>query len=207
MRVRILLIGMHRLIGCAAMIIIVAASLLIFSGHAYGHERRTVGPYQLVVGWLNEPAYLGQLNSLDLRVTDTRNTQPVAGLEKTLSADVAAGGLAPYTLTISARFGAAGAYNGWVMPTASGAYTFHIKGKIESLDVDEKFTSGPGTFGDIEDTAAVQYPAKVPVANELSKKLDAIQSGVEQTRIIAIVALVLSLTAGGAALLFKRRHT
>ena len=196
---------MYRALNAMAAAAVVVASLLIFSGHAYAHERRTVGPYQLVVGWLNEPAYLGQLNSLDLRITDTRNTQPVAGLEKTLTADVAAGGLAPYTLTVSARFGTAGAYNGWLMPTAPGSYTFHIKGKIDTLDVDEKFTSGPGTFGDIENTAAVQYPAKVPVADELSKKLEAIQSGVDQTRIIAIVALVLGLAGIGAVMLFRRR--
>ena len=196
---------MYRALNATAAAAVVVASLLIFSGHAYAHERRTVGPYQLVVGWLNEPAYLGQLNSLDLRITDTRNTQPVAGLEKTLTADVAAGGLAPYTLTVSARFGTAGAYNGWLMPTAPGSYTFHIKGKIETLDVDEKFTSGPSTFGDIEDTAAVQYPAKVPVADQLSKKLDAIQSGVDQTRLIALAALVVALAAIGASLLRRRR--
>ena len=197
---------MFRAFNAVTAIVVVIASLLIFSGHAYAHERRMVGPYQLVVGWLNEPAYLGQLNSLDLRITDTRNTQPVAGLEKTLTADVAAGGLAPYTLTVSARFGAAGAYNGWIMPTAAGTYMFHIKGKIETLDVDEKFTSGPGTFGDIEDATAVQYPAKVPVADALSKKLDAIQSGVDQARLLAIVALVLGLVGVGAAALASRRR-
>jgi len=195
----------YRALNAMAATAVVVASLLIFSGHAYAHERRTVGPYQFVVGWLNEPAYLGQLNSLDLRITDTRNTQPVAGLEKTLTADVAAGGLAPYTLTVSARFGAAGAYNGWLMPTAPGSYTFHIKGKIETLDVDEKFTSGPSTFGDIEDTSAVQYPAKVPVADQLSNKLDAIQSGVDQTRLIALAALVVALAGIGASLLRRRR--
>jgi len=196
---------MYRALTAVTAFVVVTASLLIFSGHAYAHERRTVGPYQFVVGWLNEPAYLGQLNSLDLRVTDTRNTQPVAGLEKTLTADLAAGGLAPYTLTVSARFGTAGAYNGWVMPTVPGTYTFHIKGKIDTLDVDEKFSSGPSTFGDIEDTAAVQYPAKVPVADSLSKKLDAIQSGVDQTRVIAILALVIGLAGIGAGVLFRRR--
>jgi hypothetical protein len=198
---------MYRALSVVTALVVVAASLLIFSGHAYAHERRTVGPYQLVVGWLNEPAYLGQLNSLDLRVTDTRNTQPVVGLEKTVTADLAAGGLAPYTLTVSARFGTAGAYNGWVMPTVPGTYTFHIKGKIDTLDVDEKFSSGPSTFGDIEDTAAVQYPAKVPVGDALSKKLDAIQSGIDQTRLIAIVALVLGIVAAGGAALASRRRS
>jgi hypothetical protein len=198
----------YRVLSAVTTIVIVVASLLLFSGHADAHERRTVGPYQLVVGWLNEPAYVGQLNSLDLRIMDTRANPatPVTGLEKTLTADVSAGGLAPFKLDLSARFGAAGAYNGWVMPTVIGTYTFHIVGKIDTQTIDEKFTSGPNTFGDIEDTAALQYPAKVPVADELGKKLDAISSGVDQTRIVAIVGLVLGVLALGGTTLARRRR-
>lgn len=197
---------MYRVLSAAGAAVVVVASLLLTSGTAYAHERRTVGPYQLVVGWLNEPAYVGQLNSLDFRVTDTRTNQPVAGLEKTITADVAAGGLAPFPLTVSARFGTAGAYNGWVMPTVTGTYIFHVKGKIESQDLDEKFTSGPGTFGDIENTTLLQYPAKVPVADELGKKLDAIQSSVDQTRLIAIAALAVGVVAIVAAVFLSRRR-
>jgi len=187
--------------------LIVLASLGIYSGRAYAHERRMVGAYQFVVGWLTEPAYLGQLNSLDLRITDTRQNPaaPVSGLEKTLTADVAAGGLTPFPLAVTARFGTAGAYNGVVMPTVKGTYTFHITGKIDTTNIDEKFTSGPNTFGDIEDTAAVQYPQKVPVADELGKRLDAIQSGVDQTRILAIVAVALAVVGLGGAALARRR--
>jgi len=187
--------------------LIVLASLGIYSGRAYAHERRMVGPYQLVVGWLTEPAYVGQLNALDLRVTDTRQNPaaPVSGLEKTLTADVAAGGLTPFPLAVTARFGTAGAYNGVVMPTVKGTYTFHITGKIDTTNIDEKFTSGPNTFGDIEDTAAVQYPQKVPVADELGKRLDSIQSGVDQTRILAIVAIALAVVGLGGAALARRR--
>jgi hypothetical protein len=196
-----------RALKVASAILIVVASLGIYSGHAYAHERRMVGPYQFVVGWLTEPAYLGQLNSLDLRISDTRQNPagPVSGLEKTLTADVAAGGLTPFPLTVTARFGTAGAYNGVVMPTVKGTYTFHITGKIDTTNIDEKFTSGPNTFGDIEDTAAVQYPQKVPVADELGKKLDSIQSGVDQTRILSIVAIVLGALALGGATLFRKR--
>lgn len=197
---------MSRVLSGAAAMLVVVASLLLTSGTASAHERRTVGPYQLVVGWLNEPAYVGQLNSLDLRVTDTRTNQPVTGLDKTITADVAAGGLAPFPLAVSARFGAAGAYNGWVMPTVTGTYIFHIKGKIESQDLDEKFTSGPGTFGDIENTAVLQYPAKVPVADELGKKLEAIQSSVDQTRLIALAALAAGVVAIVAVVLLSRRR-
>jgi hypothetical protein len=198
-----------RVLCALTALVVVVASVLIFSGRAYAHERRMVGPYQFVVGWLAEPAYVGQLNSIDLRITDTRQdpAAPVAGVEKTLTADVAAGGLAPFRLTLTARFGTAGAYNGVVMPTVKGAYTFHIVGKIDTLTIDEKFTSGPTTFGEIEDTAAVQYPSKVPVADELSKKLDAIQSGVDQTRAFALVALALAIVSLGGAALARRRSS
>lgn len=187
--------NVYRAISAVAAAMVVIASLLLTSGAAYAHERRTVGPYQLVVGWLNEPAYVGQLNSLDLRITDTRTNQPVTGLEKTLTADVAAGGLAPFPLTVAARYGAAGAYNGWVMPTVTGSYTFHIRGTIDTQRIDERFLSGPGTFGDIESTAALQYPAKVPVADELSKKLDAVGASIDQTRSIALGAIALGVLA------------
>ena len=198
---------MFRALKVVMTALIVLASLGIYSGRAYAHERRMVGPYQFVVGWLTEPAYVGQLNALDLRVADTRQNPaaPVSGLEKTLTADVAAGGLTPFPLAVTARFGTAGAYNGVVMPTVKGTYTFHITGKIDTTNIDEKFTSGPNTFGDIEDTAAVQYPQKVPVADELGKRLDAIQSGVDQTRILAIVAIALAVVGLGGAALARRR--
>lgn len=197
---------MYRVVSAMSIATIVIASLLLASGAAYAHERRMVGQYQFIVGWLNEPAYVGQLNSLDLRITDTRTNQPVSGLEKTIQADVAAGGLAPFPLTVSARFGTAGGYNGWVMPTVVGQYTFHITGKIDTQSVDEKFQSGPNTFGDIQETATLQYPTKVPVADDLGKKLDAIQSGVDQTRLIAFAGILLAVIALGASVMAGRRR-
>jgi hypothetical protein len=186
---------MTRLISFVAATLVVATSFIAFTSTAAAHERRTLGPYQFVVGWLNEPAYVGLMNSLDLRVTDTRVTpaRNVEGLEKTLTVDLRTGGLAPLPLTVTARFGAPGAYNGYVMPTVTGAYVFHIKGKVESLDVDEVFESGPNRFGDIESTTALQYPNKVPAADELNKRLGDIQSAIDQTRALAGIALAMAI--------------
>jgi hypothetical protein len=188
---------MTRFISFVAATLVVVSSFAIYGGTAAAHERRTVGPYQFVVGWLNEPAYVGLMNSLDLRVTDPRVTpaKNIEGLEKTLTVDVQTGGLGPLPLTVTARFGAPGAYNGYVMPTATGTYVFHIKGKVESLDVDEKFESGPGRFGDIESTTALQYPDKVPGADDLNKRLADIQDSISQVRILAAVGLVTALVA------------
>lgn len=198
---------MTRVTSFAAAALVLATSVIALGGTAAAHERRTVGPYQLVVGWLNEPAYVGLMNSLDLRVTDTRVTpaKAVEGLDKTLTVELQTGGLAPIRLTVTARFGTPGAYNGYAMPTATGTYTFHIKGKVEDLDVDEKFESGPGRFGDIEPTTALQYPNEVPTPDELGTRLGDLQSGIDQTRILSAAAVLIGLVALGVAFMFRRR--
>ena len=186
---------MTRLISLVAATLVVVSSFAIYGGTAAAHERRTVGPYQFVVGWLNEPAYVGLMNSLDMRISDTRVTpaKAVEGLEKTLTVDLQTGGLGSLPLTVTARFGTPGAYNGYVMPSATGTYTFTIKGKIDTLDVNEKFESGPGRFGDVESTTELQYPTKVPTGADLSASLADIRSSLDQLRILAIVAIALAI--------------
>ena len=195
---------MSRVFIAMSIVTIVIASVALTS-RAYAHERRNVGPYEFAVGWLNEPAYVGVLNSIELHVVDTRTSKPVMGLERALSVDLQAGGLAPFTLELAAAEDPAAGYVGWVIPTVPGAYVFHIRGKIDTQNIDEKFSSGPNTFDDVADVVGLQYPTKFPVADDLGKKLDAIQSGVDQTRIIAIVGLVLGVLALGGATLFRRR--
>ena len=199
---------MTRLISLVAATLVVVSSFAIYSGTAAAHERRMVGPYQFVVGWLNEPAYVGLMNSLDLRISDTRVTpaKAVEGLEKTLTVDLQTGGLAPLPLAVTARFGTPGAYNGYAMPTATGTYMFTIKGKIDTLDVNEKFESGPGRFGDIESTTALQYPNKVPAADDLTRRLGDLQSGIDQTRLLSAVAVVIGIVALGASYAMSRRR-
>ena len=187
---------MTRILSIAAAVAVVVASLGIFATSAAAHERRTVGPYTFVVGWITEPSYVGQLNALDLTVTETASTKAVEGLEKTLKADlITGGGAAAMPLTIAARFGLPGKYQGLVLPTKVGDYTFHITGTVNTTQVDEKFESGPGRFGAIEDIAALQFPTKVPSNSDLASKLD--DANVKLTIAIAIaaVALVVSLAS------------
>jgi hypothetical protein len=58
------------------------------------------------------------------------------------------------------------------VPTAPGSYSFHVTGSIKGQAVDEKFTSGAETFGDMNDPADVQYPVKQPTGAELASRLD-----------------------------------
>ena len=187
---------MTRILAAFAATTLVLSSLLIAAQTAYAHERRTVGPYQLVVGFLNEPAYAGALNGVDLAITDTRTTpaKNVEGAEKTLTVEVFAGGLsASFKPALTARFGQPGHYAAYFEPTRVGAYRFVVKGKIESQDVNETFESGPGRFGDAEDPAAIQYPAKVPEAAALGDKLDAIDRDLRIAQVAALAALVVAI--------------
>jgi len=187
--------------------IAVVASLAAHPGTADAHERRNVGPYQVVVGWLEEPAFAGVANAVDFRVTDTRSTpaKPVEGLEKTLTVEVFQGGsTAPFPASFRTRFGAPGAYAADIVPTREGAYRFVIKGKIESTDMSEVFETGPGRFDEIRPITALQYPDKVPAGADLRRALDDIRSTTDQVRLIAILALVLA--AAALVLPFLRRR-
>jgi hypothetical protein len=193
---------MPRVLAAVATLAIVASSFAFTSNVALGHERRAVGPYTFVVGWINEPSYVGLLNSLDLTVTETNGGKAVEGLEKTLKADLTFGGSSQaQPLTLAARFGQPGKYSGYVVPTKVGDYTFHITGTVGTMSIDEKFESGPGRFGSIESTDALQYPAKVVSNSDLAARLDQMQT----LLIAGIVLGGLALLASAAGLVMRRR--
>ena len=193
---------MSRVLATLATLAIVASSFAFTSNVALGHERRAVGPYTFVVGWINEPSYVNLLNSLDLTVTETNGGKAVEGLDKTLKAELTYGGLTtPQPLTLAARFGQPGKYSGYVVPTKTGDYTFHITGTVGTMNVDEKFQSGPGRFGSIESTDALQYPQKVVANSDLAARLDQLQTLV----IAGIVIGGLALLASAAGLAMRRR--
>jgi hypothetical protein len=193
---------MTRVLAAVATLAIVASSFAFTSNVALGHERRAVGPYTFVVGWINEPAYVNSINSLDLTVTETSGGKAVEGLDKTLKADLTFGGsTTPQPLTLAARFGLPGKYSGYVMPTKTGDYTFHITGTVGTTNIDEKFESGPGRFGSIESTDPLQYPQKVVSNSDLAARLDQLQTLV----IAGIVLGGLALLASAAGLVVRRR--
>lgn len=184
-----------------AFALVIALTLLLVQ-IASAHERRVVGKYQFVVGFLNEPAYLGVPNGIDLRVTNAETNKPVEGLEKTVKAKVIYGGknLEP---ALAARFGQPGAYAGYFVPTKTGAYIFQFTGDVEGFKIDEKFESGPGRFGEPEDTSALQFPEKVTDPLELTKQVQAAQAAASSATTLGYVGIgvgVLGVILGALAL-------
>lgn len=186
-----------------------AAILFSFAGvQALAHERRAVGPYELVVGFREEPAFVGTANGVSLRVSDTRSTPPVpvAGLNETLRVEVSYGGLSrSLALDLSAVFGQPGLYAAHFVPTAAGSYIFRIHGNIADLAVDERFESGPGRFDDVKATGELQYPEQVPAGDELTRTIADLRGALDQARLIAAVAVLVALAALVLPLVRSRR--
>ena len=185
---------MSRLLAAMAVFAIVVSSFAVSSNVALGHERRSVGPYTFVVGWVVEPAYVNNMNALDLTVTETQGAKAVEGLDKTLQAEIIVGGAAKtMPLKLAARFGLPGKYQGQVFPTKTGDYSFHIFGAVGAIKVDEKFESGPNTFGGIEPTDALQFPDKVVSDADVAARLDQLQALVIAGLVVAGLALLASI--------------
>ena len=158
-----------------------AVALGIVAAPAMAHTQKTVGAYQFTVGWGTEPAYAGQLNSVQLVLADAATGKPYTKLTDTLKVTVIYGqqrveyALAP-TFDPDTGFGTPGDYRAFFFPTAPGDYTFQFTGTIGSQKVDESFTSGPTTFATVEDPVNAQFPVKTPTNAQLAQRLEA-QSG------------------------------
>src|SRR5690606_5398195 len=98
-------------------------------------------------------------------------------------------------LELGPRFNDPGAYDGRFIPTAAGDYRFHITGTIDGVEIDEEFTSGPGTFSAIIDTTELQFPEQVPSNQEIVARLEESDDGDSDSTL----PLVLSIVAIGIA--------
>jgi hypothetical protein len=159
--------------GAIALLAALAGTFLL-GGSAAAHERRNVGPFSFVVGWINEPALLNQPNSVDLRITRTADSSPVTGAEKTLKVEIQADGQ-KLNADLTPRFNTPGAYNSSLTPTKAGSFTFIFTGTIDGTPINETFKAGQGTFGLIEEPKA--FPQSLPAIQDVAKSVDAIREG------------------------------
>src|SRR6266498_2319276 len=145
-------------IGLAGMLM-----ALTGAGPASAHEERKIGKNSVVM-FLNDA-----------------NDKPVVDLGDTLKVDITTGTSTDDTqklsMTMQPNFevggdGTPGDYRAWFIPTAPGPYTFHFTGSIKGQKVDEKFTSSPTTFDEVQDPAKVEFPAKDPTTGQLSARVD-----------------------------------
>ncbi|GIV96545.1 MAG: hypothetical protein KatS3mg057_1202 [Herpetosiphonaceae bacterium] len=190
------------------------ALCFVLAGVALAHEHREVGPYEIVVGWTTEPAFVGEKNGLDLRVSRHDTQEPVEGLEQTLQAEIIFGG-EKRTLELRPVFRQPGRYTADVVPTREGDYRFHIFGTIEDLQIDETFDSADRRFNGVQPVTTIQFPDTLPSTSEiaqtsgmLEQRVSEAQSAADSSRTLALVAAVLGglgLLLGGLAYVSSSR--
>ena len=149
--------------------IALGCALLVAPSIVGAHETRTIAGdrYQIVVGFMNEPVFAGDKSGLEFWVTeisaatpaanDEAEGAPVEGLAETLQAEVIFGDQT-MELPLTAIWNEPGGYGSVFFPMAAGDYTFRIFGTVRDTEIDETFTSGPETFGAVEDPAPLQFP-------------------------------------------------
>jgi hypothetical protein len=168
---------MRRSLMAVTAAVVLAAALSVAAVPASAHETAKAGDLALEVGWGIEPAYVGQLNTVQLIVTHAADGDPINDPGARLTAKVAYGdqeqefALTP-TYDAEAGTGTPGEYAALLIPTAPGDYTFHITGEVEGVKVDLEVASSPRTFSPVEDASAVQFPVKVPATGQVAERLD-----------------------------------
>jgi hypothetical protein len=152
------------------------AFVLLSAAPALAHESRKLGDLEMEVGWGTEPAFAGQVNSVQVLLV--HDGQPVVDLGDTLRVEVAFGETTT-PLTLEPFFGEGegtpGDYRAWLIPTSTGQYTFHLSGTVDGEEVDETFTSGPNTFNDVENPQSVEFPEQQPSSGEIAARIDRVE--------------------------------
>jgi len=164
---------------------VIALLALSLPGIVLAHGQTTVGDYDIEIGFHNEPAYVGEPNSLDLFVTNSTTNERVNRLEQTLQVEIIRGSH-KRTLALYPQDEADGAYTAAIIPTEAGDYTWHVWGTIEGTPVDVSMTSGPDTFTPVLSRADDAFPGAEP-------DVAAIQAQANSAFTVGIVGVILGL--------------
>ena len=214
-------------VAVAAMI---AGLVLIAAPRALAHVDAPVGDGDLVlgIGFLEEPAFMGYPNAVQLTVE--HDGEPVTDLRSgDVLVEITFGDATSDAMEFEPLFGIPGDYVAPFIPTQPGRYTFRVSGTIDGEKVDEEMTSSDATFATVEDPAELTFPAvDAPSNEELSTRIEeessrasdgvaaaeaaaaSAQDAASSARAVGLIGVVLGaigIIAAIAALASSRRKT
>ena len=209
------------------LVVAVVALMGLATGTVFAHEGRDVEGYNFVIGWVEEPAYEGLRNGVEIRVTkaasgshgghgEASELVGVEGLGETLRVEVThVATEASKILSLYPTRGVPGRYTAVLIPTSPGVYQFSVRGTVEGTQIDESFLSkgGGGGFDDIRSAADLQFPETLPQIRELESAvrgaLETAQraqdtalaaSQEDEDPVSALLIVAMALGAAGASL-------
>jgi len=204
------------------------AGLLVAAAPAFAHTEKDAGPYKLLFGWRDEPAYTGSQNAVQLFVHDASGKAiddlGTKGLTVVVSTGSGATAKSSSPLAFASAFdpdsglGTHGEFDSPLLPSAAGTYTFHITGDINGTAVDVSAASSDTTFADVTDPTAIEFPVQSQTVPQLSSAITTLQdrvasaqsaatsakSSANSSKTVAIVAIVVAIVLGLVAILAGR---
>jgi hypothetical protein len=192
MRNRSVLPGAARFV--AALLVVIG--LLAVARPALAHERIEVGPYVIIVGWLNEPPIVGERNAILLEVSE--GDAPVKDVESGLNLELLYGGQSYRSNLVPA--GEPGVYLAELFPTVRGQYTVRLFGNIGTTEVDVEVEPEEVFPG-----ARIQFPQPLPDPLALEQRLAELEGQLGLSRALALGGLLLGLLGLAVAIWSRRR--
>jgi hypothetical protein len=153
----------------AAVAVLAIAVLVLVPGIAAAHAERSVGPFDLEIGFLGEPAYVGVPNAVFLDLS--KGGEPVTDLGDALTVTVGFGDQTSDPFVFE-PLEEPGQYQAPFVPSQAGAYTFTLAGTLEGVTFDLSLTSGPKTFDEVQDLAGATFPpVQAPTNADLASRI------------------------------------
>ena len=122
---------------------------------AYAHTTIQVEPYEIEVGWQDEPPVVGILNAITIDIREPGDVEGVsAGITngfKKLEASVVSGGVSKVLdINTDPR---PGHYYAKIIPTKTGSLQIELKGEINGVEIDVLIP-----IEDVESTSVLDFP-------------------------------------------------
>ena len=161
---------MHMSAKLCVVLLSAVAVLALSPGAASAHAERSVGPFDLEIGFFDEPAYVGVPNAVFLELS--KGGEPVTDAGDALSVTVGFGDQTSDPLVFD-PLEEPGQYQAPFIPSQAGAYTFTVTGTLDGVKFDLSLTAGPQTFDEVQDIAGATFPAvQFPTNADLATRID-----------------------------------
>ena len=136
------------------------AGLVVFGfsfPFVYAHTTIEVGPYEIEVGWQDEPPVVGILNAITIDIREPGDVEGVAmGITnafRNLDVTIVSGG-ASKVLDINTD-PRPGHYYAKIIPTKTGSLEIKLQGEINGIEINEVIP-----VEDVESTSVLDFPAR-----------------------------------------------
>lgn len=163
--------------------LIFAFSVLIVGSYsAYAHKTVTVGPYDIEVGWRDEPPLVSQQNAIVFAITEDDGSGVSSGVTnafRDLTATVKSGSVSKQMDILSdAR---PGHYYSKIIPTKMGTLVVEITGTVNGVAVNEAVA-----IEDVEDINLLAFPptsaSGLPDLAQLKNAMSSLQKDVTELK-------------------------